>query len=188
MLPGGILRISSIKSEDEGNYTCHARNIHNVDSINYNLVVIKEDKTPKSIKLKVEDATSKSIRIKVETSGHAHEIDSHSSSNDLRAGQMKIFFKNVDIKSESWKQLVINDGPSKIEDSGASDSSSFVLSNLICGNNYHVYVEVEGFDGTVSTSPILNAKTSGREPLAPPVRIFNFKIRALPFFKLFTFR
>lgn len=193
VLPGGILRISSIRSEDEGNYTCQARNVHGTDTITYSLIVIKGDKTPKSIKLKVEDTTSKSIRIKVE---HGHDLTSSDVSDSrissLRA-PLKIFFKNVDAKSE-WKQLVINDANPIIKSNlnldstdndlnimDNTDGSSFVLSNLVCGNNYQIYVEMESMDGTVSTSPILTAKTSGREPLAPPVSVFVSRLNKTTF-------
>lgn len=112
--------------------------------------------------LRVEETTSKSIRVRIiETSR-----SSSSSSGPLI---QKIFFKNTQPSSE-WKHYVVEEG------SLATQNGTFVISNLLCGSQYQVYVTNMYRDGQTTTSEVLLTKTTGREPLAPPVSLSFFAI------------
>lgn len=176
VLSNGSLRITSLSlGDDKSNYTCHARNIHGSDAMTYSLYV-KSSSDPPVIPfhpvLRIEEVTSKSIRIRVEpkissTGGSSSVTTVPTVPQMMMSGLIqKIFFKNLQANSE-WKHYVINESGSSKETS--SNGSTFVISNLLCGNQYQIYVVNLNREGQSASSDILLAKTAGREPLAPPV-------------------
>jgi hypothetical protein len=174
LLVDAVLRISSLTKEHEGNYTCLAKNDHGQDSITFSLIIVTNDhsdlysshsRLPLPV-LRVEETTSKSIRVRIiETARSSASSSSGSSSSSSGPLVQKIFFKNTQSNSE-WKHYVVEEGQSQ-----ATENGTFVLSNLLCGNQYQVYVTNMYRDGQTTTSEVLLTKTSGREPLAPPVSL-----------------
>ena len=206
LLVDAVLRISSLTLEHEGNYTCLAKNDQGQDSITFTLIIVTNDQDdlysshrllPLPV-LRVEETTSKSIRVRIIDSGIRSSSSSSSSeqtsSSSSSSGPLlqKIFFKNTQASSE-WKHYVIEEG------SLQGENGTFVLSNLLCGNQYQVYVTNLYRDGQTTTSEVLLTKTTGREPLAPPVSLLFslsyflchvlllMSIVFLSFFSLFLF-
>lgn len=102
--------------------------------------------------LRVEDVTSKSIKVRLETRFGSDPIV-----------PQKIFFKNIQRNSD-WKHYVVD------EKRHRDENGSFVLTNLLCGNKYQIYgLFIDPETGHSVSSEVLITKTTGREPLAPPV-------------------
>lgn len=112
--------------------------------------------------LRVEDVTSKSIKVRLET---------RTGSNSLVL--QKIFFKNIQRNSD-WKQYVVD------EKRYREENDSFTLTNLLCGNKYQVYGMIIDREGQSSVSEVLLTKTTGREPLAPPVTHSHLSLSSFP--------
>ena len=208
VLEDGSLRLSSVGSGDGGNFSCLASNDQGSDAIWYQLQVLSPDprKGPQSGSetlpvplLRLEEVTGKSIRVRIESSrgsvanGPAEQTSSDAISASARPLIQKIYFKNLQAKSE-WKHYVVEDtvsSPSPAPSSpslsppgaksGVDANGSFVLSNLLCGNQYQIYVVNLNRDGHSVSSEVLLAKTSGREPLAPPATVFLTRVNRTSF-------
>ena len=205
ILEDGALRITSLSASDSGNYSCSARNGLASDLIWYQLQVLSPDprkgesETLPVPVLRLEEVTGKSIRVRIESSrgsvanGPAEQTsDATTMGASARPLVQKIYFKNLQAKSE-WKHYVIEDtaSPSPAmpsvspplpgSKSGVDANGSFVLSNLLCGNQYQIYVVNLNRDGHSVASEVLLAKTAGREPLAPPASVFLTRVNRTSF-------
>lgn len=148
--------VQSLSSDDDMEFGIHIPHRQNVRPIAVTTVTSTTsmyNSSSGSPVLRVEDVTSKSIRVRLDSRSHKSLVP------------RKIYFKNVQRNSD-WKHCVVD------EKKYHEENDTFLLTNLLCGNKYQIYCVSVDSDGQHSTSEILLLKTTGREPLAPPVDTF----------------
>lgn len=137
---GGDLIITNLQASDNGNYTCSVENSIGADRITYSLYV---QVPPSAPVLYVTSATSNTILLqwKQMFGGHAP-----------LTGFM-LYYKR---SNTNVKEIYLS-----------RHSSSYELSNLMCGSTYQIYLTAQNDIGTSPSSIILNVRTQGSSPGIP---------------------
>ena len=161
LLMNGSLRISNTTLNDSGNYSCIVSNIHGFDSIFYSLKIKRDSNFnyPLSPIVEVLSVTSSSIAIMWKLRGE--ELA------PIKA--YEVYFRNS--QNKEWKYYIITD-------EGLNKNKSFAIEPLLCGNHYQIYVINVNSFGKSSPSDILNVRTLGKEPIAPPLKTFIVRVNS----------
>lgn len=155
LLLNGALRVTGLRPEDSGNYTCHARNVHGSDAIGYSVSVGRDEERERHRRaplVKLINSTAKSISVEWKArSGESFPLLAQ-----------EVYFKNA-VSGSEWKHYVINERDS---------NGTFAINNLSCGSQYQIYMLSVTGAGKSAPSEVLLGRTSGREPLASPASVF----------------
>ncbi|KAL5282509.1 hypothetical protein ACFFRR_005558 [Megaselia abdita] len=136
----GDLIISNLQASDNGNYTCNIENSIGADRITYSLFI---QVPPSAPVLYVTSATSNTILL---------QWKQIFDGNSPLTGFM-LYYKR---SNTNVKELYIS-----------RHSSSYELSNLMCGSIYQIYLTAQNDIGTSPSSIILNVRTQGSSPGIP---------------------
>ncbi|XP_054281239.1 cell adhesion molecule Dscam2-like [Macrosteles quadrilineatus] len=137
----GSLEISEIQRQHQGNYTCFVTNANGSDQIVYNLHVLVPPSAP------VVGITS------------------------TGASWLYLQWSIVDTGGSAVRGFIINyrqQEPGEWEERPVPrDSTSYRLTGLVCGTEYHVQVMAFNSVGSGAPSPIVVARTDGNKPGQP---------------------
>ncbi|KAG8327837.1 hypothetical protein J6590_009639 [Homalodisca vitripennis] len=141
VLKDGSLEISDIQRQHQGNYTCFVSNANGSDQIVYDLHVLVPPSAPV---------------VGISSTG---------------SSWLYLQWSIVDTGGSAVRGYVINyrqQEPGEWEERPVSrDSSSYRLTGLTCGIEYHIQVMAFNLVGSGAPSPIVVAKTDGNKPGQP---------------------
>ncbi|XP_065334249.1 cell adhesion molecule Dscam2-like isoform X1 [Cloeon dipterum] len=138
----GTLLMASVLRSDGGDYTCVVSNEHGKDLITYRLSVQVPPATPL---LHSTGSTSASIQLQWKV-------------GDDGGSPVKGFVLHYKPDEGEWSEHRVD-----------RQHSTFTLSGLRCGTQYHVYLVAYNRLGSSPSSVVLKERTRGSKPLPPPL-------------------
>ncbi|XP_059489683.1 cell adhesion molecule Dscam2-like isoform X2 [Neocloeon triangulifer] len=142
ILSDGTLLMASVLRTDGGDYTCVVTNEHGKDQITYQLSVQVPPATPL---LHSTGSSSSSIQLQWKL-------------GDDGGSPVKGFVLHYKPEQGEWTETRVD-----------RHHSTFTLSGLRCGTQYHVYLVAYNRLGSSPSSVVLKERTRGSKPLPPPL-------------------
>ncbi|XP_066598053.1 cell adhesion molecule Dscam2-like isoform X1 [Prorops nasuta] len=139
--PDASLQITDLHREDSGNYTCFVENRHGTDQITHRLTV---QVPPAAPLLHAPSTTSNSINVQWK-------------SGDDGGAPIRGYILHYKREAGEWEEVKIS-----------NKMSSFLLTRLWCGTDYHMYLTAYNRIGMGSPSEIVKATTEGSKPEESP--------------------
>ncbi|XP_047109675.1 Down syndrome cell adhesion molecule-like protein Dscam2 [Schistocerca piceifrons] len=134
------LLIANLKKENEGNYSCYARNLFGEDKISYKIIIILPPEVP---------------LLEVIGSDH-HSIKLQWTSPEDGGAPILGYMLSYKRDHGNWQEVNLE-----------AEKTTHTLEDLSCGGTYHAFISAQNRIGNSPHSAILTAKTKGAEPQVP---------------------
>ncbi|XP_049798773.1 Down syndrome cell adhesion molecule-like protein Dscam2 [Schistocerca nitens] len=140
----GSLHISKLEKENEGNFSCTAKNLFGEDQVRYQIIVLMPPQPPQ-----LEFVASDHHNIKLQWSYP-------------KDGGTPVLGYLLKYKRDhgSWQEVHME-----------TEKNSYTLQNLDCGATYYMLLKAHNIVGESSSSSVVNASTKGNEPEVPSTNI-----------------